>query len=214
MANFRADPITTETIFPVSGSSAGIAIAGKTVDVTTAGAAIALVGGAPAAVTGSNTGLGIFWVSSSVPTTPYFRQSDGVDVPLSSSTAADPVFPRPFWKHMDWPEGVDQGGNEIQYTMWFPVSCSIISVRALMALANSSGLYTLSVMNNTDSVLGAATFDMNSLANGAVTSLALTSSSDYKSFDPGAKMVIALSSSDVGFDGAGTFLSIFAEEVT
>ncbi len=206
MANFRADPITTETIVPVSGANANIVVAGKTVDVTTAGAAVALVGGASAVVTGSNAGVGIFWVSSSDPTTPYFRQSDGTDLPLS--------LPRAFQKHMDWPEGTDQGGNEIQYSMWYPVSCSITSIQAMMALANTNGLYTLSVRNNLDSVLAAATFDMNTLADGTITGLALTASSDYKSFDPFAEMVVVLSSSDATFNGTGTFLSIFAEEVT
>ena len=212
MASFRADPIITETLTPVSGSSGKIVVAGKTVDVTTAGAAVALQSGASAAVTGSDPGMGVFWVSSSSPTTAYFRQSDGTDIHLSEVVAAP--LARPFQKHMDWPEGTDQGGNEIQYSMWYPVSASIVSVQALMAVTNSNGAYALSIRNNNNSVLGVTSYNMNGLTPGIITDIILTASSDFKSLDPFAEMTIALSSSAAGFNGSGTFLSIFAEEVT
>jgi hypothetical protein len=209
MANFRADPIVTETLTPVSGASANIILAGKTFDVSTPGAAVSLAAGAPAAVTGSDPSLGIFWVSSSTPTTPYFRQSDGTDLPLSQST----LPARGFWKHTDWPEGTDQGGNTIQYIMWWPVTSSIVSVQAYMSVTNSNGTYGLTVTNDGDSVLASSEFDMNTLGNDTLNNLALTSSADYKQFDPYAKMIISLSSSDDTFDGTGTYLSFFAEEV-
>ena len=70
MANFRADPIDTETINAISGSNTDLVFNARALKVDRYGAAINLSGSVdPSNVAATASGRGQIWVSGSTPTT-------------------------------------------------------------------------------------------------------------------------------------------------
>ena len=89
MSSFRADPIVTQTIDAVSGSTSNITVNAEGIVLTSAGSVIALKKDASANITGSDPSYGFFWVSESSPTSPIFRDSTGTDTVLNDPGITD-----------------------------------------------------------------------------------------------------------------------------
>lgn len=118
----------------------------------------------------------------------------------------------PFYRHMDWPEGVAQGGNTIRYELWFPVAVTLSSIRGYMGSVNNQGTYLLTVTNlgTTNTMLSAATFNMNTLGSGVVTNVPVTAvGADLALLDMGI-MRLDLTSNNGAFNGTGIYLAVYA----
>ena len=123
--------------------------------------------------------------------------------------------PRSYYENMDWPEGAAQGNNTINYSLWFPAAVRLVQVRARMTTINTQGTYLLSLTNvgTGNTMLTAATFDMNTLLAATVTDLALTATEADRRLVLGGVVTVSLVSNNALFDGSGIYLGIQVEEV-
>jgi len=111
--------------------------------------------------------------------------------------------------HINMPES---GGNTVQYLGWAVLPCRLTKIKVLMSTVNTVGNYTLAITNQAgNTVLNAATFDMNSLGAGAVTTLTLTGALADLDFAVDDKWTIALASSNPGFNGQGIYIDLTFE---
>jgi hypothetical protein len=112
-----------------------------------------------------------------------------------------------LWFQKDFPRAPN---TTIEYNGWVPVAATLSAVRVKMETVNTQGSYTLTITNVTTAatVLNAASFDMNTLVAGAVTSLTLTGTSADLSFSAGGEWVVSLVSNSASFDGAGIYVEL------
>lgn len=120
-----------------------------------------------------------------------------------------------FWLHKDWPEGVAQGGNTIVYKGWLPVQATLLAVHVYMDTVNTVGSYDLSVDNvdTGNTMLSSDPFDMTSLTDGVIGSVALTATGTDLVVPAGADggFTITLISDNALFDGSGIYISLYFE---
>jgi len=110
----------------------------------------------------------------------------------------------------------DVPNDTVQYQGWVPTACVLQAVRAMMVTLNTQGIYTLAVTNVASSgntCLSAATFDMNGLVAGEVTSVALTGTAADLAFSaPGGATAgrwnVSLVSDDAAFDGSDIYIEL------
>jgi hypothetical protein len=100
--------------------------------------------------------------------------------------------------------------NTFRYEGWSPVNAVVTDVSVAMAPVNTQGNYSISVTNVTtgNTMLVAATFDMNTLAAATPTSLTLTGSPSDLNFSVGDEWAVELISDDLAFDGVGIYWSM------
>ena len=99
-----------------------------------------------------------------------------------------------------------------EYIGWAGFACRLTKVKALMATPNTVGNYTLAISNQAgNTVLAAASYDMNSLIAGTVTNVALTAVLADLDFLSDDKWTITLVSSAPGFNGQGIYLDLTFE---
>ena len=172
MANFRADPIDTETINAISGSNTDLVFNARALKVDRYGAAINLSGSVdPSNVAATASGRGQIWVSGSTPTTLVFRDDGGTDNVITAGSAASSPLDRHLINIPTAPSGT------VEFRGWASYGCKLVKAKAYNVVTNTIGTYTLTLTNNATSntMLNAANFNMNSLAADTVTNLSLTS---------------------------------------
>ena len=103
-------------------------------------------------------------------------------------------------------------GTETYYG-WVAVPSRIMFARVFMNSVNTQGNYTLTMTNvgTGGSMLGAASFDMNTLVAATVTTLALSSPPDTVFGTVISRWNIALTSDSAAFDGSGIFIELVFE---
>jgi hypothetical protein len=106
--------------------------------------------------------------------------------------------------------------DAVSYRAWAPVACRLIAVRARMMTLNTQGNYTLEVINEAtgNTVLTAATFDMNGLTAGVVTPLGLTANPADLTFAALDEVRITLTSDDPDFDGSDIYIELVWNSAT
>jgi hypothetical protein len=105
--------------------------------------------------------------------------------------------------------------DTIQVRGWAAFACTLVKAKVYSAVVNTVGAYTLTITNNTtgQTVLNAASFDMNTLTADTVTDLTLTSTSADLSFDENDRWTVALTSDNAGFDGSGIYVDLLFEAI-
>ena len=106
--------------------------------------------------------------------------------------------------------------DTVRYRGWAPVAAELIFVRVYMQTVNTQGNYTLAVTNEAtgNTVLSAATFDMNSIVAGAVTAVPLSGSLPDLTFSAQDKWTVELVSDDLNFDGDAIYVSVVFNTAT
>ena len=109
--------------------------------------------------------------------------------------------------HEDMPEAPN---STVRYRGWVPVTATLLAVRVYMQTVNTVGTYTLAVKNEAtgNTVLSAATFNMNSLGAATVTSVPLTGVGPDKAFAALGRWTISLVSNNAGFNGVGVYVEL------
>lgn len=112
--------------------------------------------------------------------------------------------------HINMPETPN---DTVEYRGWVNEVCTLISVRAYMAVVNTQGNYTLVITNNGtgNTVLNAANFNMNTLVADTVTSLTLAGTPADLAFAAAGRWTISLTSDDPAFDGSGVYIELVFE---
>ena len=126
---------------------------------------------------------------------------DAIDE-LSGSAAIAPLV-----YHENMPEVPD---DTVRYRGWASVTCQLIAIRVYMESPNTQGNYTLTVTNNAtgNTVLSAASFDMNTLVAQTPTPVALTAVPADLLFASLDRWTITLTSDDPGFDGESVYVAL------
>jgi hypothetical protein len=99
-------------------------------------------------------------------------------------------------------------GDTVEFRGWTAFACTLTAVEVYCATVNTTGTYTLTVTNGSNTVLNAASFDMNTLTANTVTALTLTSTSADLDFAARDRWTISLASNDAGMDAAGVYISL------
>lgn len=112
--------------------------------------------------------------------------------------------------HLNIPE---DPSNTVEYRGWAYAPCRCVKVRAYMATNNTVGTYVLTVTNNAtgNTMLSAATFDMNTLVSDTVTAMTLTGTGSDLAFADGDRWTVDLTSNDAGFNGVGIYVELVFE---
>ena len=132
----------------------------------------------------------------------YFR-------PASDGTARNAIrFRVPY--HFNMPEVPD---DTVEYRGWVHEACTLVRVRAYMAVLNTQGNYTLVVTNNGtgNTALSAASFNMNTLVADTVTPIGLTITPADLVFGGAGRWTVSLTSDNVAFDGSGVYIELVFE---
>ena len=118
------------------------------------------------------------------------------------------------WHHMDWPEGVDQGSNTINYRFWMPGPCRLLAVQALIAVVNTQGAHTITVAEGSGglTVLVGAAFDLTTLVADTPTNLALTATETRLELTAGEILTLSVVSDNASYDGSGLFFGLLVQE--
>jgi len=100
--------------------------------------------------------------------------------------------------------------NTFRYEGWTPIDAVVGDISVRMDSLNTMGNYTATFTNVTtgNTMLAAASFDMNTLVAGAVTPLTLTGTVGDLTFSAGDEWAAEFTSDDLGFDGSGIYFSI------
>ena len=100
--------------------------------------------------------------------------------------------------------------DSVSYRGWVSVACVMIGVRVRMMTPNTVGNYTIAVFNEAtgNTVISAATFDMNSLVAGVVQPISLTASTPDLTFAALDAWRVTLTSDDPGFDGSDIYFEL------
>ena len=100
--------------------------------------------------------------------------------------------------------------DSVSYRGWSPVSSELIAIRVRMMTVNTQGNYTLTVVNEGtgNTVLGVTPFDMNSLASGIISAVALTAVPADLAFASLDGWNITLTSDDPNFDGSDVYVEL------
>jgi hypothetical protein len=106
--------------------------------------------------------------------------------------------------------------DTVRYRGWAPIACELIGVRVYMQTVNSVGTYTLTVTNNAtgNTVLSAASFNMNTLVAATVTPVGLTGVAADLLFATLDRWTIALTSNNPGFNGEGIYVELVFNPAT
>lgn len=106
--------------------------------------------------------------------------------------------------------------DSVSYRAWAPVASNLIAVRVRMMTVNTQGNYTLSVINEAtgNTVLSAATFDMNTLVAGVIQPVALTASPSDLTFAALDGIRFTLTSDDPNFDGSDVYVELLWNTAT
>lgn len=132
----------------------------------------------------------------------YFRSA-------SNGTARNAArFRIPY--HFPMPE---VPADTVEYRGWVHEACTLVAVRVYMAVVNTQGNYSLTVTNNGtgNTVLSAASFDMNTLVADTVTTLGLTAVGADLTFAASGRWTVVLTSDDAEFDGSGIYIELVFE---
>ena len=138
----------------------------------------------------------------------YFRKASDAVVGSPLSGGGGGSVPIPY--HLNF---VEDPGNTVQYRGWAYAACTCTKVRVYMATKNTVGTYILTVTNNAtgNTMLDAATFDMNTLTNDTVTAMTLTGTPADLVFPDAGRWTVDLASNDAGFDGEGIYIELVFE---
>ena len=100
--------------------------------------------------------------------------------------------------------------DTVRYRAWAPVTSRVLAVRVMMESVNTQGTYTLAITNEAtgNTILSAATFDMNTLVAGTPTPVSLTGVSADLDFSALDEWTITLTSDDPLFDGDSVYISL------
>ena len=134
----------------------------------------------------------------------HATRKDYVDAQISGN--------RELYWHRDWPEGLAQGGNTIQYRLWFPRAATVSRITVSMSTVNTQGDYTLTVTNlgTTNTMLSGVNYDMNGLGADTVTVVPLTGTPADLDLAQDGVMLISLASNNASFDGDGIYIAVAA----
>ena len=116
-----------------------------------------------------------------------------------------------LWWQQDWPEGVAQGGNTIYWYGTVPIDVTLISFRARMTTINTQGNYTVALTNvgTGNTMLVAATFNMNTLVAATWTALVLTATAADLVLAADDEWTLTLVSDNALFDGSGIYFQAY-----
>lgn len=100
--------------------------------------------------------------------------------------------------------------DSVTYNGWIPVAAVATDISVMMTNVNTQGNYTAVFTNEAtgNTMLAAASFDMNTLAANTVTSLTLTGTPADLTFAAGDAWSVTMTSDDPAFDGSGVYFSI------
>lgn len=201
MANFRADPIDTETINSISGSNTDLVFNARALKVDRYGAALNLSGSVDSSnVAATASGRGQIWVSGSSPTTLVFRDDNGEDKVLTAGLPLD----RHLINIPTAPSGT------VEFRGWASYGCKLVKAKAYNVVTNTVGTYTLTLTNNATSntMLNAANFNMNTLVADTVTNLSLTSTAADLNFSENDRWTISLASNNSGLNAVSVYVDL------
>lgn len=101
-------------------------------------------------------------------------------------------------------------GDTVEIRGWAAFDCTLSGVDVYCATVNTQGTYTLTITNvaTGNTVLNAASFDMNSLTADTVTQLTLTSTSTDLDFSARDRWTVSLASNNASLDAAGVYVSL------
>jgi len=109
---------------------------------------------------------------------------------------------------------VEGPNTTVTYSGWVNYNCSLTSVTVKMDTVNTQGNYTLQVSNvGTGNTCLSGLFDMNTLVDGVVSIVPLTSVVSDLSFVPQGSWTIELVSDSISFDGSGIYVQLNFEVV-
>ena len=108
--------------------------------------------------------------------------------------------------HFDWPQGVDQGNNTINYRFWLPYAWRLDALQAYIQTVNTQGTCSLTATESSggSTVLTGASFDLNTLVASTVTSLGLASGS-VLDFNANEILTLSVASNNALYNGSGLF---------
>jgi len=136
---------------------------------------------------------------------PYFREENSGAVTLltpSSSTSYDFV--------RENIPNTNQGGSTIVYEGYVSVPCTLTQIVVFMKTLNTAGAYTATFTNVTtgNTLLGSASFDMQTLTADTWTVLTLTSTGGDLAFAGGNRYRASFVSDNASFDGTGIYFNL------
>lgn len=104
----------------------------------------------------------------------------------------------------------NQGGNTIVYEGYVPSAGTLAQVVVFMKTLNTQGTYTATFTNVTtgNTVLSAASFDMQTLSADTWTALTLTGTSADLTFAAGNRFRASFASNNADFDGTGVYFTM------
>jgi len=200
MANFRADPIDTETINSISGSGTDLTFNARSLKVDRYGASLNLSESINASnVASAAAGRGQIWVSGSTPTTLVFRDDAGTDsvIPLGASIDRHLI-------NMPAPQSAS-----VDFRGWASFGCTLVKAKAYNAVTNNSGSFILTITNGSSTtLLNTASFNMNTLSDNTVTSLGLTHTASDLNFAENDRWTIKLDSNNSLMNADGIYIDL------
>lgn len=134
----------------------------------------------------------------------------------ASADAARVALEANSWNFpVDWVEGASQQNAIVRQRYIAPFKCELKTIHVSMETVNSAGSYTLVVTNldTTNTMLSAASFNMNSLSASSPASLTLTETISDRQLAQGGRFLVQLTSDDAGFDGSGIAFSFDFREI-
>lgn len=113
--------------------------------------------------------------------------------------------------HINMPEAPN---DTVEYRGWASYPCVLRKVKVYNAVTNTNGTYTLTITNNAtgNTVLNAATFNMNTLVADTVTSLTpLTGTASDLVFAEDDRWTVSLVSNDATMNASGVYIDLTFE---
>ena len=104
----------------------------------------------------------------------------------------------------------NQGGNTIVYEGYTPEACTLSEITVFMKTLNTQGTFTATFTNVTtgNTILGSASFDMQTLSADTWTTLTLTGTSSDLTFAADDRFRISFASNNASFDGSGIYFTM------
>jgi len=104
----------------------------------------------------------------------------------------------------------NQGGNSIIYEGYTPEACTLAEIVVFMKTLNTQGTYTATFTNVTtgNTVLGSASFNMQTLSANTWTALTLTGTTSDLTFAADDRFSVTFTSNDAAFDGSGIYFTM------
>jgi hypothetical protein len=104
-------------------------------------------------------------------------------------------------------------GNTVQFRGWADYPCIVTRITLYCYTVNTVGTLTLTATNRAtgNTMLNAATFDLNTLVADTPTPLTLTSTEADLTFNTDDKWLFSIASDDTGMDATGIYLGVLFE---